>query len=821
MNVKPTVAMAICVGFAAAVLGGAYLVRGGRALGWLGGHDSVSSGIYSSTSSGGAIAGPKPLPQVISFLLGELQSGDADKQSAAMAQIDQMSKTSPKNMATGLSTWLYAMLEARRFKEIEKLTDIAMLQQPQVMPEMAQEERARVMALLGLGKTDQALAEAKSYYNVVTLQDTVDAVDLLNRIYLQGHPSSASSQAMASSRAMPQQSVSRDLLQTIQVDDSPWEPAIEHTRSHKNSYGNLVGRGNLLLLADRPVEARECFESAAEFVSMNRDKMHVVLEGIARSMRDEAAAIEPANTFIIAMQKGDAAALPSAMVGQDMDFIKQAAADIPLATMPAQQHPPVEIAREQSEPTDTAADIQLQTGFECGTPLVVQRISPTHFQVSLTSLIIRDWFLFRVHGAAGKIVRIDIKDPNQPLDKWWSLNPVYCEESDLGSPATYVTSDVSAGASAGGLTTAWNGSNLTDTSGQKWHFISDAWMEDSTTFSFVQKFSANDVYIAMRVPYTTSYNEAYFEELKNNPLVKVYEIGRSKEGRPLLAARIGDGGAVKPCLLVYAGEHADEHDAMWVAHGLIEYLIGDSAEAVRLRTDYTFLVIPMVDPDSTVVSRHEGIIISFLTDARTPESVAYANWFQQWVDAGNRLDLVLDLHNTQSKESPNVMPALMEQQGVRGSGSMALHMLLKADLETQGFSVQRSTKLYGWSPDRLGGWLSRRFAPITLAYELNAQAPQRHMNLADCTRIAAIIAETSSRFFSTEAGRAVLADVDQRRLRRTLQWAQYGRPNPPQDAIVSEMLRARIVLPGDNGTPAPATAAVPPAAAAISETWVP
>ena len=104
--------------------------------------------------------------------------------------------------------------------------------------------------------------------------------------------------------------------------------------------------------------------------------------------------------------------------------------------------------------------------------------------------------------------------------------------------------------------------------------------------------------------------------MSSNPLAQVLEIGRSQQNRPLLLAKIGSGGEdaekQNPCVLIYAGEHADEHDAMWAAQGAIEYLLSDGTEAKQLRDQFTFLVIPMLDPDAAVAGKHEGFIASFL-----------------------------------------------------------------------------------------------------------------------------------------------------------------------------------------------------------------
>ncbi|MGA3066067.1 MAG: M14 family zinc carboxypeptidase [Tepidisphaeraceae bacterium] len=712
-------------------------------------------------------------------ILGLLQETDPKRIAQGVQTVRQIAIERPRMLAEGLPKWLTYLLDARDFEDVENFSAEAIEQKPQGMPAVSEEQRGRVAALLAEGKNDLAVPAAKSYFNVATLAATSDAIDLL-------------SQAL---KNPPGEPLDRKALDAIVVDDSQYEPAMQRLRDKHESYGSMVGLGNLLLLADRPVEAKSCFERGCVVCGGDDEHLRVALEGVARAIRAISGGGDAANAFVTALQRGDRSGLTGDMAGLDADQLVRVSKLIDLAESPVGREPPIEAARLAAQRAGESP-VQVETGFECSTPVEVTSISPTHLLVKVTTPVFRDWFMFRLHGLAGRTVRIDIKNDDGPLDKWWSLNPVY-QQSAAENPADFEAQR------------AWNGADLPETRGQDWHYIAAAWMQNSTTFCFTQKFAGDDATIAMRVPYTPADNEAFFDSLAGGDGVEVIRIGRSRENRPLLLLQIGDANPTKPCVLIYAGEHADEHDAMWAARGAAEYLLAQTPESADLRRRCTWLVIPMLDPDSSYISRHEGIIISFLMSLKTPESIAYANWFQAWANAGNRLDVVFDLHNRQSHEGPDVQAALLESDGVRGAASLRLHELLMDRVAAEGCSLLRRPMQRGWSPDRLGGWLSRRFGPITLAYELNSMDPQRHLNVKELSDLGGLFAQSAADFLASPDSGGVLADIDRRRAARAYQWAHYVPAGKNEDAIVSETYRTRITLPPEN------------ALLAADDNWVP
>jgi hypothetical protein len=263
--------------------------------------------------------------------------------------------------------------------------------------------------------------------------------------------------------------------------------------------------------------------------------------------------------------------------------------------------------------------IRIVTNFEGAPAANVTKMSDTYWVIEEEEPTWKrpHFFLFRVEGAAGRTVTFEIR--NVP-PKWATINPVYSYTKSLDDLAAFTSTPV-----AGAKTRkAANGVELPDTSGQSWHFIEDTKFFNGSLW-LRQKFD-HDAYVCMRYPYTPSYNERYLETLKDKPGVSVITVGRSREGRPLQIVKIGEGTEAdekrKPCVLIYAREHADEQDSSWAAQGAIELLMSDTSEAEQLRKALTFIVIPLPDPDGAAAALYEHVMESFSAGSETPESVA-------------------------------------------------------------------------------------------------------------------------------------------------------------------------------------------------------
>lgn len=185
---------------------------------------------------------------------------------------------------------------------------------PSAVSSIEAQQRSAVKQLMADGKYEMALAAAKSYYNVVELRKSEEAVRVLAAVLVRARgPKVAETfreEQMLESPPFPTTGATSEgesILQTIRIDSSVYDKTIKELRDKSQSTSAQLECGDLLLVADRPVEARTCFELVLQLVAKSangksREARHA-WDGIARSIRDEDGSILRADAFAIAMRK--------------------------------------------------------------------------------------------------------------------------------------------------------------------------------------------------------------------------------------------------------------------------------------------------------------------------------------------------------------------------------------------------------------------------------------------------------------------------------------------------------------------------------------
>ncbi len=425
-----------------------------------------------------------------------------------------------------------------------------------------------------------------------------------------------------------------------------------------------------------------------------------------------------------------------------------------------------------------ASDVRVVAGFDYSPKKRIERIAPDHFAVHIGRGFC-NWFMFRIEGAKGRTVTIDLS--NAPIRKWKTLNPVYSYVEDINALDSFAVERPRAPRKP---RRAANGPLIPDTSGQKWHFVEDVKVE-GTTLRLRQRFEADRAWLAMKYPHTCEYNERFLDRLAKlrSSSVKVMEIGRSKEGRPIRLVKIGRGGEDrKPCVLLYAREHPTEHDTSWVAEGAIRFLLSNTREARAIRERFTFLVIPILDPDGAVRSRYRNIIATFASGGETPESLVIAAWLKKWVDEGKRLDLAISLHNVESNETRHLLCAIMAPDRI-GHCRAFNSRLMQA---MKGYHLNRNVWDKGYRLFRLAGFAGEYYGALPMYYEVNSQAPSRHLTLAELREMGGRFVRGAAKYFASRSGLRTFDEVTKLRTERNLRWRKYAHLFEGEDALYSE-----------------------------------
>jgi hypothetical protein len=461
--------------------------------------------------------------------------------------------------------------------------------------------------------------------------------------------------------------------------------------------------------------------------------------------------------------------------------------------------PRLELARADEEKTLTAAKaapVRFDTAFECGTPDVKgETLSPDHVAVHLPTRR----FAFQLHGIKGRTVRVDLVRDGTTGDPGGRTNPLFSYASDPSDPADYDHGDGDTEAAAGG--SGWNGAQLPATDGQSWHFAKQVWNSAPGVMSFVQTFTADDVTIAEHIPRPPSYNEKFFAGLAGNPHVRVIDLGKTPGGRPLLMAKLGPADPAaerdRPTVLVYSGEHSDANDSMWVGEGTLAFLAGDSDTAAGLRDRFNFLVIPTLDPDATADGDHGRIIVQFKMDGRMPENIAYANWFEDWINTGHRVDVAVDLDGGTFATPADVACYAIEGKGNRGGLALQLVNGIADAVRSAGYVSQHKPWQRGWAPQRLGGWCTRRFGTFWLSYGVDSQNLNRHLNLTQLKGIGgAMVIGITNGLDDPQLGPRLRGAVDDGMRSRLVLLKKFRPREAGEDAILYEG-KAAVADPAD------------------------
>jgi tetratricopeptide (TPR) repeat protein len=248
-------------------------------------------------------------------LVADLQSGDDARVEAALAGVKAyaMHYDGPRH---GIGAQLRAMqilLDAKRYSDLDSIALAEIAKNPGYSKGIAAMEKIRAQAFLSAGNSASALSTAKTYYAVVPLKITADAIDLVALCLASAHPDDSAivqrfkdqqvAWAASAPTSQPDQTpadaaLGDPILAGITVDPKPFDSAV--TGVVINSYAQFAAKGNLLLLAGRYAEARTVFEKAVLVApSANAGEAY---ENVARAIRAQSGCVAPANAYILSIQ---------------------------------------------------------------------------------------------------------------------------------------------------------------------------------------------------------------------------------------------------------------------------------------------------------------------------------------------------------------------------------------------------------------------------------------------------------------------------------------------------------------------------------------
>jgi hypothetical protein len=115
-------------------------------------------------------------------------------------------------------------------------------------------------------------------------------------------------------------------------------------------------------------------------------------------------------------------------------------------------------------------------------------------------------------------------------------------------------------------------------------------------FSFEIELRSPTVHVARNVPYTITDLDKRLAQIRSNPHVRVSEIGKTVEGRPLEIVELGAADS-KNQVLLRAAAHPWESGGTWFLDGMMQFLASGESAAQDLLKKYCFCLMPMANKD--------------------------------------------------------------------------------------------------------------------------------------------------------------------------------------------------------------------------------
>lgn len=238
----------------------------------------------------------------------ELASRSSAGTKQAVGRIDALVSTSAYQCRLMLrDRWLPALMAQKQYQAVAELAQLEILNNPDSTNTINILQAMRVQALLAAGQAQAALAAAKGLFNIATMQNTANALMLVAKCLKADSPNGLQlvNQLQRQQRSGAEipggnaKAISCTVLADIQVNPKPYLRAAG--RQPTLRVEDLIGKGNLLLLADKPRRARIYFDQAYS-VAWNNQWLVAATERIAACIKAQDGTIGRANAWVLAIR---------------------------------------------------------------------------------------------------------------------------------------------------------------------------------------------------------------------------------------------------------------------------------------------------------------------------------------------------------------------------------------------------------------------------------------------------------------------------------------------------------------------------------------
>jgi hypothetical protein len=294
-------------------------------------------------------------------------------------------------------------------------------------------------------------------------------------------------------------------------------------------------------------------------------------------------------------------------------------------------------------------ELKVVSDFEGGSIGECKAVGENHLECGVKGETDQDgrnrqasWYYFRLEGGAGTEVTIDLVD----LAGEYNYKPNKGSISDKTPP--WVSSDR-----------------------KQWASVAPETLEydpEQPRLRIKVTPEKDPVWIAHVPPYTTEDLDRLMKAAEGSRYMEKEVIGKTVGGRDLLLLTFtspsGETDQKKVVWLMFR-QHAWEAGSSWAAEGAIRFLLSEEDAATKVRHTGIIKILPMCDPDGVarggVRFNANGYDLNRNWDAidatKMPEIAAQHKVVADWIAGGNRLDLFVTLHNTETAEYLEGPPA--------------------------------------------------------------------------------------------------------------------------------------------------------------------
>jgi hypothetical protein len=144
--------------------------------------------------------------------------------------------------------------------------------------------------------------------------------------------------------------------------------------------------------------------------------------------------------------------------------------------------------------------------------------------------------------------------------------------------------------------------------GENWFRFTNHSYSDGT-YTFAGTFTNNEVYVATFFPFSYTEMQGYTNTVDASPWGVKSILGSSEQDREISLLKITNPSIPdndKKVIYIIGRQHSAETCSSHMLRGMIDFLISENADAQKMRDEFVWYIVPMVNPDGVYLGKSRG-----------------------------------------------------------------------------------------------------------------------------------------------------------------------------------------------------------------------